>query len=435
MKHVLAAALALALCAGFARAQDADPALVKQGQYLAAMGDCAACHTAPGGQDFAGGLAIASPIGTIYTTNITPDKTDGIGTWTEADFAKVLRKGITKKGYVLYPAMPYPSYSRLTDGDVHAMYAYFMLGVAPVAVQDRAPGIPWPLSIRWPLHIWRVLFAPKPVPFQAAAGQPAELARGAYLVQGLGHCGSCHTPRSITLQETALTDRGASYLAGGAPIDGWLPVNLRGDSLTGLGGWSQGDIVSFLKYGANAHGAAFGGMSDVIHLSLQYATADDLSAIAAYLKTLPPTDASNPPFTYDNHEAQALLHGDASATGALIYLNNCAACHRTDGRGYAGTFPALAGNPVVLSDNPTSLIHIVLSGAVRPVTALSPSPLVMPSLGWRLSDQQTADVLSFIRSSWGNQAPAVTADTVAARRKTDQPIQAPPPPQTAFNTP
>ncbi len=433
MRFLLIAAAMIAV-AGQARAEG-DATVIAQGKYLAEMGDCAACHTAPGGRPYAGGLPIASPIGTIYTTNITPDPHDGIGGWSENDFARLLRKGVMKNGAVVYPAMPYPSYSRLTDEDVRAMYAYFMQGVQPVAQANHADGIPWPLSMRWPLHVWRWMFAPTPHPFEPQPGQSAEIARGAYLVEGVGHCGSCHTPRDLTLQEKTLTDRGASYLSGGAVIDGWLPVNLRGDNVTGLGSWSAMDIVSFLKYGANAHGAAFGGMSDVVHDSMQYASNSDLAAIAAYLKTLPPVDAANPAFVYDDAEARALLHGDASAPGALVYLNNCAACHRTDGKGYAGTFPALAGNPVVISDNPVSLIHIILSGAVRPDTDKSPSALVMPSLAWKLSDQQVADVLTFIRSSWGNHAGPVRADAVSGRRPSSIPVLGPMPPQTAFNAP
>jgi mono/diheme cytochrome c family protein len=431
MHPLIIASAALMLTAGVAQAQMPDPSLVKQGQYLAALGDCTACHTAPGGADFAGGLPIASPIGTIYSTNITPDKATGIGGWSEADFARLLRKGVTKKGYVVYPAMPFPSYSRLTDDDVKAMYAYFMLGVAPVDQANHANGIHWPLSIRWPMHVWSWVFAPAATPFTPQPGQSAQVARGAYLVEGLGHCGTCHTSRAITLQETALTDQdGPSYLAGGAPVDGWLPLNLRGDNLTGLGAWSESDIVAFLKNGANTNEAAFGGMSDVVHDSMQYASDADLHAIAAYLKTLPPSDAKNAAFVYDDAESKKLLHGDASAPGAIVYLNNCAACHRTDGKGYPGTFPALAGNPVVLSENPISLAHIMLSGAKRPQTQAAPSSLVMPAFAWKLSDQQAADVLTFIRSSWGNNAPAVTPNAIAAQRKSAVPVQAPAPPAT-----
>jgi len=420
MRVCAAAAAVFLLSAGAAAAQP-DPALVQQGQYLAAAGDCAACHTTVGGKPFAGGLGIASPIGTIYSDNITPDKTNGIGDWSYDDFARLMRRGITKQGYTVYPAMPFPSYSRISDADMHALYAYFMLGVAPVDQANEKPDIPWPLSMRWPMHVWRWFFAPGAHDFQPEPGQDAQTARGAYLVQTLGHCGSCHTPRDFTLQEESLSDAGhPSYLSGGGAIDGWMPVNLRGDATIGLGAWSEADIVSFLKTGSNDKTAAFGGMSQVVAESTQYLTDQDLQDIAKYLKSLPAS--SNAAFTYDNAETAALNSGDASKPGAQVYLANCDVCHAANGKGYAQAFPALAGNPVVQGEDPTSLINIVLGGARRPVTAGAPSALVMPTLGWKLNDQQVADVLSFIRSSWGNNAPAVTPDQVAALRKVYKPV-------------
>jgi mono/diheme cytochrome c family protein len=400
--------------------QDPNPALVGQGKYLAQAGDCTACHTSLGGQAFAGGLAIASPIGMIYSSNITPDKATGIGTWSYDDFARLMRSGKTKEGYIVYPAMPYPSYSRITDPDMHALYAYFMLGVQPVHEPDQRPKIPWPLSMRWPLHFWRWFFAPGPRPFTAAVGQDAQVARGAYLVEGLGHCGACHTPRDITLQEESLTGAHASYLAGGSPIDGWVPVDLRSDDITGLGRWSMQDIVYFLKTGSNDKAAAFGAMGPVVHDSTQYLTDPDLAAIAAYLKSLPGTGGAN--FLYDNTETTALNTGDESKPGAAVYLAACDVCHSANGEGYREAFPALAGNPVVVAENPDSVINIILDGARRPVTQTSPSALVMPTLAWKLDDQQVADVATFIRSSWGNHAAAVTPDEVARLRKTYKPV-------------
>jgi mono/diheme cytochrome c family protein len=403
------------LSCGLASAQP-DPALVAQGKYLAQAGDCAACH----GEAFAGGLAIASPIGTIYATNITPDQGTGIGSWSYDDFARLMRTGKTKQGYIVYPAMPYPSYSRLTDADLHALYAYFELGVAPVAQADRRPHIPWPLSMRWPLHIWAWAFAPRPQPFMPAPGQDAQIARGAYLVEGLGHCGACHTKRAITLQEVSLDASHPSYLSGGGPVDGWVPPDLRGDNVTGLGRWSVDDIVGFLKTGSNANTAAFGGMGPVVHDSTQYLSDADLHAIAAYLKSLP--GGSDASYAYDNTETTALNSGDASKPGAAVYLASCDVCHSANGEGYAHAFPALAGNPVVLSDDPSSVINIILAGARRPVTQGAPSGLVMPSLAWKLTDQQVADVASFIRSSWGNDAAAVTPEQVAQLRKSFKPV-------------
>jgi mono/diheme cytochrome c family protein len=420
MNFFAAAAVFLILATATALAQP-DPALVQQGKYLAAAGDCTACHTTTGGQNFAGGLAIASPIGTIYSDNITPDPTNGIGTWSYDDFARLMRRGITKQGYTVYPAMPFPSYSRISDADMHALYAYFMLGVAPVNQANESPDIPWPLSMRWPLHIWRWFFAPGAHPFQPQPGQDADIARGAYLVQGLGHCGACHTPRDFTLQEASLTDAGhPSYLSGGAQIDGWVPVDLRSDDATGLGSWSIDDIATFLHTGSNSKTAAFGGMSQVVQDSTQYLTTQDLQDIAKYLKSIPASSSAS--FTYDNTETAALNSGDASQPGAATYLANCDVCHAANGQGYAQAFPALAGNPVVQGQDPTSLIDIVLDGARRPATAGAPSALVMPTLAWKLNDQQVADVLTFIRASWGNNAPAVTPDQVAALRQTYKPI-------------
>jgi mono/diheme cytochrome c family protein len=220
----------------------ATPALISKGAYLAAAGDCAACHTTKGGAAFAGGLAIASPVGVIYSPNITPDPKTGIGAYTFGDFERVIRRGVLPNGQTLYPAMPYPSFSRLTDQDVAALYAYFMHGVAPVSLRDRPEGIVWPLSLRWPLTYWRWLFAPAPRPFSPADGMTPTVARGAYLVEGLGHCGACHTARALTLQEVALTPKdGARYLAG-SRFNGWYAPSLRRDDLSGLGLWTDGDI-------------------------------------------------------------------------------------------------------------------------------------------------------------------------------------------------
>jgi mono/diheme cytochrome c family protein len=213
-----------------------DAALIEHGEYLARAGDCIACHSAPSGKPFAGGLKFDTPIGAIYSTNITPDHNTGIGSWTFAQFDRAVRAGVRPNGETLYPATPYPSYARLSNDDMHALYAYFTHGVVPVAQNNHPVDIVWPLSMRWPLGIWRHLFAPDPKEFDTARYSDPVLARGAYLVQGLGHCGACHTPRSVTMQELALDDLdGSTYLAGGAPIDGWVPSSLRGNPRTGVG--------------------------------------------------------------------------------------------------------------------------------------------------------------------------------------------------------
>ena len=408
-----------ALACGIAQAAAApDPALVRQGEYLARAGDCVACHTARDGKPFAGGLPMETPIGAVYSTNITPDRKTGIGDYSFEDFDRAVRHGVARSGDTLYPAMPYPSYARVSEADMRALYAYFMHGVEPVEQPNKASDIPWPLSMRWPLAFWRWTFAPEVKDFQAAAGQDPVLARGAYLVEGLGHCGACHTPRGLGMQEKALAaSDGAAYLSGSAPLENWIAKSLRGDHRTGLGSWSEADLVSFLRTGRSERSAVFGGMSDVVVHSMQYMTDADLTAIARYLKSLPPADPADQPHVYDESVAQALFHGDDSKTGAALYVDNCGACHRTDGKGYARVFPALAGNPVVTGSDPTSLVHIVLKGGTLPATHQAPSSFTMPPFGWRMNDQEIADVVNFIRTSWGNQAPSVSVDEVRRLRK------------------
>ena len=268
-----------------------DAASIERGRYLAVAADCTACHTAPGGKPFAGGLAIDSPLGAIYGTNITPDRASGIGNFTLDDFDRAVRHGIDDEGVTLYPAMPYPSYAFMSDEDIAALYDYVMHAVAPVSSGAHANGIPWPLSIRWPVAIWRKLFAPAPdaPPFDASRYADPVVARGAYLVEGPGHCGTCHTPRAVTLQEKALDDSSKSYLAGGQRIGGWTAVNLRGNPADGLGDWSKEDIVETLRTARNSGQAVIGApMNDVIVHSTQNLSDTDLRAIASYLKTLTP---------------------------------------------------------------------------------------------------------------------------------------------------
>ena len=415
-------ALLLGMASFAALADDSGAAQIQRGEYLARAGDCVACHTKAGGQPFAGGLSMATPIGNIYSTNITPDKQTGIGDYSYDDFQKAVRHGVAKNGDTLYPAMPYPSYAVVSDEDMQALYAYFMHGVQPVSQANQDSDIPWPLSMRWPLAIWRGMFAPDVKAFQPIKGQDAVLARGQYLVEGLGHCGACHTPRSLTMQEKALNDsEGSDYLSGSsAPIDGWTASNLRGDNRDGLGRWSEDDLVQFLRTGRNDQTAVFGGMTDVVEHSLQHLSPEDATAIARYLKSLGARDPNQVGFKSDDAVAKALWKGDDSKPGASVYVDSCAACHKTDGSGYKRFFPELRGNAVVQAEDPTSLIHIVLSGATLPGVKGAPSRITMPAFGWRLNDQQVADVVNFIRSSWGNSAKQqVSASDVAKVRKND----------------
>ncbi|WP_434676330.1 c-type cytochrome [Pseudomonas sp. D3-10] len=377
--------------------------------------------TTQGGQPFAGGLPIASPIGTLYSSNITPDPTSGIGAYTLDDFDRAIRHGIAANGDSLYPAMPYPAYAKISDDDVRALYAYFMHGVTAVNAENRANDVAWPLSMRWPLAIWRKVFAPQPdaVAFKADGYRDAQVARGAYLVQGLGHCGSCHTPRALTLQEKALDESSPVYLSGGSVIDGWLAVNLRGNPADGLGSWSAEDIVATLRSARSTTHAVLGGaMGDVVVHSTQHLNDGDVQAVAAYLKTLPASGREVSSFKADPTTAKALAVGEEGSRGAELYLDNCSACHRTNGQGYERVFPKIAGNSSVLSEDPVSMIRLVLAGSKLPATATAPSELGMPGFAWRMSDEEVAQLLTFIRSSWGNQAPAVNAAQVKQLRDT-----------------
>lgn len=420
---ILAVALAIAFWPTHTRAiaaapaanAPADAALVERGHYLALAGDCSACHTRPGGHPFAGGLPIASPIGTIYSSNITPDPQSGIGRYSLDDFDRALRHGIAADGRTLYPAMPYPSYARLGDDDVRALYAYFQHGVPPVDEANRDTEIRWPLSMRWPLAIWRKAFAPDPdrVAFDPSRYPDPHIARGAYLVQGPGHCGACHTPRAFSLQEKALDESSADYLSGGQIIDGWNAVSLRGDAGAGLGDWSAADIVATLKTARNPHAAVVGQpMSDVVVHSTQHLADDDLQAIAAYLKSLPAIGQGDSAYREDPGTAKALTAGINDSRGAELYADNCAACHRSDARGNPHAFPSIAGNPTVLAASPDTLVRLILAGGRLPSTVQRPSELGMPSFAWRLDDAEVATLATFVRGQFGNRADAVTPTQV-----------------------
>jgi alcohol dehydrogenase (quinone), cytochrome c subunit len=387
-------------------------------EYLARAGDCVACHSIPGGKAFAGGLKMGTPLGAIYSTNITPDPETGIGRYSLADFDRAVRQGIAKDGHRLYPAMPYPSYVKLTDADVTALYRFFMKQVPPVRQPNLKGEIPALLSIRWPLAIWNFFFVPSGS-YETKPDHDAAWNRGAYLVQGLGHCGACHTPRGIGLQEKALDDSSPIYLAG-ATLDAWYAPSLRGNMQTGLGTWSTKDISEFLKHGHNRVGTAFGSMIDVINNSTPYLSDSDIDAIANYLKSLPATSTQQA-VAYNDVATVALRNGTAAQPGSAVYTGACVSCHGFDAQGFTPYMPALAGNPVVLDDDPSSLINLMLNGSIPLVAEGTPDAYRMPQFRQQLSDPEIADVITFIRNSWGNQAPAVTALQVAKLRKTTDP--------------
>jgi alcohol dehydrogenase (quinone), cytochrome c subunit len=397
-----------------------DHALLVRGEYLAKLGDCGACHSTPGQPPFSGGLKMGLPIGAIYTTNITPDKTYGIGRFTLADFDRALRFGVAN-GHTLYPAMPFASYAIITSEDVKALYAYFEFGVTPAPVPNRKSDILFPLSMRWPLTYWRLAFALKPTPFDGKAFADLTVARGAYFVEGLGHCGECHTPRGMALQVKAQNGRDGDEFLRGGPVENWYAPSLRNGGPDTIAAWSEAQISQFLQSGANHSGIAFGSMSDVIVNSTQFLSAEDSAATAKYLKTLQDRPAGGRArFEYDERTDRELASGDAKKRGALLYLDNCAACHRPDGRGYEGVFPSLAGNPVVEAGDPLSLVSIVLLGSTTSRTSTTPAQFAMPAFAWRLTDQDAADVISFIRSSWGNDAKSIDAPKVAALRPSEK---------------
>ncbi|CAM3044976.1 c-type cytochrome [Pseudomonas plecoglossicida] len=403
------------------QARSNDPALVGRGEYVARLADCMACHSVPGGKPFAGGLEMATPLGAIHATNVTPDRATGIGNYSLADFDRAVRHGVAPGGRRLYPAMPYPSYAKLSDDDVRALYAFFMNGVQPAQQANRPSDIPWPLNMRWPIALWNGLFAAD-TPYAVKPGQDALWNRGAYIVQGPGHCGSCHTPRGLAFNEKALDEAGAPFLAG-ALLDGWYAPSLRNDHNTGLGRWSEAQVVQFLKTGRNSHAVVFGSMTEAFNNSTQFMTDDDLAAIARYLKSLPGDPGRDgTPWQY-----QAVLAGERrSSPGAHTYVTRCATCHGLDGKGQGEWMPPLAGATSALAKEAASAINITLNGSQRVVTAGLPDAYRMPAFREQLSDAKIAEVLSFVRSTWGNQGGAVDAQAVGKLREHTGPASSSP---------
>jgi len=398
-----------------------DQALIQRGEYVARLSDCVACHSLPEGAPFAGGLKMATPLGAIYATNITPDASHGIGAYSLADFDKAVRHGVAPGGRRLYPAMPYPSYAKLSDDDVRALYAFFMKGVR-AAEQPNKPGeIPWPLNLRWPIALWNGVFTDA-APYAAKTEQDPLWNRGAYIVQGPGHCGSCHTPRGLAFNEKALSEHGSAFVAG-ALLDGWYAPSLRNDPNTGLGRWSEADIVRFLKTGRNQHAVVYGSMTEAFNNSTQFMSDDDLAAIARYLKSLPgDPQRDGQPWQYQAVSAATRLQ----APGAHTYVTVCASCHGLEGRGQAEWMPPLAGATSALAKETASAINITLNGSQRVVTAGVPDAYRMPAFREQLSDREIADVLSFVRSTWGNHGGAVQAQEVAKLREHTGPASASP---------
>ncbi|WP_312838831.1 c-type cytochrome [Pantoea piersonii] len=393
----------------------ASPDLIRRGEYVARLSDCVACHSTPENAPFSGGLPMATPAGKIYTTNITPDKETGIGRYSLADFDRAVRQGVARDGHRLYPAMPFPSYQKLNDEDIRALYAFMMHGVQPAARQNQPTEIPWPLNMRWPLALWRAAFAAG-APYQTVEKRDDRWNQGAYLVEGPGHCGSCHTPRGLAFNEKALDATSPYYLAG-ALLDGWYAPSLRGDVGSGISRWSEDDVVAFLQKGRNQHAVVFGSMADAFNNSTQFMRDDDLRAIAHYLKSLPPgSNDSGKAWRYPAQSEQ----GASRLPGEQTFNARCSSCHGADGRGQAPWIPPLAG-ATSMQVEASSAINIVLNGSARIIADGVPDAYRMPPYRKQLSDQETADVLNYIRSSWGNGGAQTTAKAVGEMRQHTDP--------------
>lgn len=385
------------------------PTDLARGEYLTHIGDCEACHTAIGGQPFAGGLAIETPFGVIWSANITPDPDTGIGRWSDEEFVRAVKQGIRNDGKRLYPAMPFPEFSKVSTEDVLAIRAWLRT-LPPVVRRNRPVEFPFPLNVRGVMRIWDLLFF-RPHPFQPDPHLDDVQNRGAYLVQGLGHCGACHTPRNV------LGASKSREFLHGARYANWYALDLTPDPASGLGRISPQQIVTLLHDGRTALTSVTGQMPEVVHYSTQHLSDTDVAAITAYLKSLPAANADGPSrFDAMAPTYNAALSGEPMTSGRQIYLDNCDACHQSSGRGVADVFSSLAGNPAVLAPDPTQLIHVVLTGASQMPTKSRPTAFTMPEFDARLSDAQVAAVLSFVRNSWGNHASDVSAHDVAKLR-------------------
>jgi mono/diheme cytochrome c family protein len=400
--------------------------LIKRGEYLAKAADCGACHTAPGGKPFAGGLAISSPVGTIYSTNITPSADYGIGRYSEEQFALALRRGIRRDGANLYPAMPYTSYSVFTDADAQALYSYFMQGVTPVEASGPRTDLPFPMNIRLSMMGWNLLFLNKQ-PFQTDPHQSETWNRGRYLVQGAAHCSACHTPRGFLMQELA----GKAF--GGGQVGPWYAPNITSDVDSGIGSWSEDELVQYLRTGdAHAKAQAAGSMGEAVEHSFQHLSDADLNAMATYIRTVPaihdPSDRGSR-FAFGRASSDlGLLRGkygiqsdNGDPTGAELFQGNCASCHSPLGQGSKdGYYPSLFSNSALGSNNPTNLIATILHGVNRTTSkgqAYMPGFAGDPNDLAALSDQEIVLLGNYMLERYGRPGIVVTADQVAEVRR------------------
>jgi mono/diheme cytochrome c family protein len=404
MKKVVALCV-LAVLGGsdaYAAGDDQAYAQIERGKYLATAGDCTACHTRDASKPFAGGKAIVTPFGTLLSSNITPDRDTGIGAWSDEDFVSALQKGVRHDGTHLFPGMPYPYYTKVARADILAIRAWLNT-LSPVRNSVVSDQLPFPFDVRTAMIGWNKLFF-KEGELKPVAGKSAEWNRGAYLVEGLGHCAACHTPKN-----PLGGDETGEALQGGV-IQNWFAPDLDADTRAGLGSWSADDIVRYLKTGHNRLADTTGPMAEVVMDSTSLLTDADLEAMATYLKDRPVPDTTTPqPVSADDR---------MMAAGQALYVDNCSACHAPTAEGIPGLFPSLKGSASVQSAKPTSLIRVVLEGAQSAATKSSPTALAMPSFAWKLSDEEVAAVVTYIRNTWGNAAPAVAAGDVKNLRQT-----------------
>ena len=368
--------------------------LLRRGQALTIAADCMSCHLHGGEPSFAGGLGLNTPFGVIYAANISPDLTTGIGNWTNDQFYRAMHDGVGADGENLYPAFPCTSFNHMSRADDDAIFAYLKT-LPAVSYVPPANRLPFPLNIRFLVKGWNLLFF-RPSDFRPDPGQSAEWNRGAYLVTGPGHCGGCHTPKNFLG-----ADEGSRRLQGG-DLDSWVAPDLTANPRTGLGGWTVDDITEFLRTGRNAHAGAGGSMGEVVSYSTSLMSDPDLHAVAVYLKS----QAASPARGADSPDAGSMRRG------AAIYSDACASCHLENGVGQPRFFPPLGHDAMLQQADPTGLAHLILAGSRVGPTATRPSPLTMPSFAWKLTDDEIADVSTYIRNSWGNRAAPVPASKV-----------------------
>ncbi|MGB9982307.1 c-type cytochrome [Herbaspirillum sp. AP02] len=399
------------LPADFSATQDAGTRQqIMRGRYIARLGDCVACHTQDKSKPMAGGQPLDTPFGKLYSTNITPDRATGIGNYSFAQFDRVMREGVAADGHHLYPAMPYPSYAKMTEEDMRALYTYLMQGVKTVQQTNQALGMSFPFNQRWGMALWNMAFLDR-TPFQPDLSQSNQWNRGAYIVQGLGHCGACHTPRGIGFQEKAMSDggRNGQFFLGGETVENWRALSLRGL-------WKPDDVARLLKTGSNRFGSVAGNMVEVVQHSTQYLSDDDLQSIGIYLASLQPAPGDLPmqmPTSPALAPSPDKLYG---SRGGLGYVQFCADCHRPDGAGVKDVFPTLAHNPALHSADPSSLIHIMLTGWRSARTQAQSRVMTMPSFA-ALNDHEIAEILNFARTSWGGSTKGDISETMVRRMR------------------